>query len=373
MPIELDDILISPSRLNLRGKSSTGKVIPFTKGEVVQGRVIRPVPPSHVLLLFGEEQITARTSVFLQAGQIGLFKVEQVSPQCVLKLVEPRIGDLDRVDGLLTRNTLRESPYKNLIKILAPFMRSGEQSALSKVPNMLVRWWGLLSRISFSSEQVHHGQFLKSFIDGSGMTWEHKLKSFLLSEFQSTNNLDALIEHDLKGLALKTLADGGANKFVSAEAISRFVDSLEQFQLLNVSRLEGQGRLFFTIPVQFHDQFSFGELLIELPQEGAGEEADRDGDKVLRVSLLLQMSCLGPVRADASVFQKGVRVSFWVCEEEIQSFLNYYAGLLKYQLQRHGLSLLEVTFRLEEANILSQASLVGDFVDSEEHQVNLIA
>jgi hypothetical protein len=169
------------------------------------------------------------------------------------------------------------------------------------------------------------------------------------------------------------LADGGANKFVSAEAISRFVDSLEQFQLLNVSRLEGQGRLFFTIPVQFHDQFSFGELLIELPQEGAGEEADRDGDKVLRVSLLLQMSCLGPVRADASVFQKGVRVSFWVCEEEIQSFLNYYAGLLKYQLQRHGLSLLEVTFRLEEANILSQASLVGDFVDSEEHQVNLIA
>ncbi len=372
MLIELDDISISPSRLNLRGESSTGRVTPFAKDEVVQGRVIRPIPPNHALLLFGEEQVTARTSVPLQAGQIGLFKVEQVSPQCVLKLVGPRIGDLDRVDGLLARNTFRESPYKSLIETLAPFMRSGEELAVSKVPNMLVRWWGLLSRISFSAEQVHHGQFLKSFIDGSGMIWEHKLKSFLLSEFQSTNNLDALIEQDLKGLALKTLADGGANKFVSAEAIGRFVDSLEQFQLLNVSKLEGQGRLFFTIPVQFHDQFGFGELLIELPQEGEDGEADRDGDKVLRVSLLLQMSCLGPVRADVSVFQKGVRVGFWVCEEEVQSFLNNYAGLLKYQLERHGFSLLDVTFSLEEANILTKASLVGDFVDSEEHQVNLI-
>lgn len=372
MPIELDDILISPSGLNLRGKSSTGKLIPFTKNEVIEGRVIRPIPPNHALLLFGEEQMTARTSVPLQAGQIGLFKVEQISPQCVLRLVGPRIGGLDMADGLLARNTLRESPYKSLIKILAPFMRSVEESAVSKVPNMLVRWWGLLSRISFPSEQVHHGQFLKSFINGSGMVWEHKLKSFLLPEFQSTNNLDALIEHDLKGLALKSLAGGGTNKFVSAEAISRFVDSLEQFQLLNVSKLEGQGRLFFTIPVHFHDQFGFGELLIELPRKGEDEEADRDGDKVLRVSLLLQMSCLGPVRADISIFQTGVRVGFWVCEEEIKSFLNDYAGLLKYQLERHGFSLLEVTFCLEEANILTQASLVDDFVGSEEHQVNLI-
>jgi hypothetical protein len=372
MLIELDDISISPSRLNLRDKSSTGRVISFAKDEVIQGRVIRPIPPNHALLLFGEEQVTARTSVPLQAGQIGLFKVEQVSPQCVLKLVGPRVGDLDRVDGLLARNTFRESPYKSLIETLAPFMRFGEELAVSKVPNMLVRWWGLLSRISFPCKQLHHGEFLKSFIDGSGMIWEHKLKSFLLSEFQSTNNLDALIGHDLKGLALKSLADGGTNKFVSAEAISRFVDSLEQFQLLNVSRLDGQGKLFFTIPVQFHDQFGFGELLVELPRQGEDEEADSDRDKVLRVSLLLQMSWLGPVRADASVFQKGVRVGFLVCEEEVQSLLNNCADLLKYQLERHGFRLLEVTFRLQEANILTQASLVEDFVDSEEHQINLI-
>ena len=365
-------VLVSPSRLILQGKSRQGKILPFTKDGVVQGRVIRPIPPNHVLLLFGEEQVTARTSVPLRAGQIAFFKIEQVSPQCVLKLVEPRIGDLYGVEGLLTRNALCESPYKSLIKILAPFMRSGDESAMSKVPKMLVRWWGLLSRISFPSEQVHHGQLLKSFIEGSGMIWEHKLRSFLLSEFQSTNNLEALIEQDLKGLALKTLADGVANRFVSPEAISRFVDSLEQFQLLNVSRLEGQGQLFFTIPLQFQDQFGFGEFLIDLPQKGEDEEPDRQGDKVLRVSLLLHMSCLGPVRADVSVLKKAIRVGFSVCEEEIQSLFNNYAGSLKYQLERHGFHLQEVTCRLQEANVLTQTSLVEDFLDSEEHQINLV-
>ena len=366
-------VLLPSSRLILHGKSGQGKILPFTKDEVVQGRVIRLIPPNHALLLFGEEQVTARTSVPLREGRIAFFKVEQVSPQCVLRLVQPRISDLDGVDGLLTRNALCESPYKGLIKILAPFMRSVKGSAVSKVPDMLVRWWGLLSRISFPSEHgVHYGQFLKSFIDGSGMTWEHKLRTFLLSEFQSANNLNDLIGHDLKGLALKSLADGAANKFVSAEAISRFVDSLEQLQLLNVSRLEGQRQLFFTIPLQFQDQFGFGELLIRLPQKGEDQEADREGDKVLRVSLLLQMSCLGPVRADVSVFQKAIRVGFLVCEEEIQSLFNNYAGLLKHQLERHGFHLKEVTCRLQEANVLTQTSLVEDLLDSEEHQINLI-
>lgn len=363
---------INSTRLILQGKSGQGKALPFNKGEVVQGRVIKPISPHHTLLLFGEKQVTARTSVPLQEGQVAFFKVEQVSPQYVLKLIGPRIGDLGGVSGLLTSNALRGSPYESLIKILAPFMQSANESAVSKVPNMLVRLWGLLNRISFPPEQVHHGQFLKSFIDGSGMIWENKLRSFLLSEFQSTNNLKALIEQDLKGLALKILADGVTYKSISAEVINRFIDSLEQFQLFNISRLEGRGELFFTIPLQFHNQFGFGEFLIRLPRQEEDEEAGKDGNKVLRVSLFLQMSRLGPVRADVSVFQRAVRVAFLVSEEEIQSLFNNYTGLLKHQLERHGFYLQEVTCRLQEADVLAQASLVEDLFDSEEHQINLV-
>ena len=364
---------VNPAQLILHAKSQKAKIPPFVEDEVVQGKVIRRIPPNHALLSFGEDQVTARTSVSLREGQIAFFKVAQVSPQCILKLVEARVGNLPGMHEMLARNALRESPYKSLIEILAPFMRSGEQPALSDLPDMLVRWWRLLSRISFPPEQaVRHGQFLKSFIDGSGMIWEHKLRTFLLSKPPFAENLEALIGNDLKGLALKSLVDGSPNKFVSHEAITKFVDSIGQFQLLNVSRLEAEGKLYFTMPLQFHDQFGFGELLIDLAEKGEHDTADREDNRVLKVSLLLQMSRLGPVRADVSVFEKAVRVGFLVSEEGTQSLFNNYNGLLKRQLERHGFHLNEVTCRLQEAKILSQTSLLEDFLDIQDHQINLL-
>jgi hypothetical protein len=367
---KVDHIVVSSLKLDQRGKADSGRILPFNKGEILQGRVLKSISPRHAILLLGDQQVTARTSVPLRAGQMAFFRVEQVGPHCVLRVVEPPVGDVDAVSRLLTRSALRESPYKNLIKLLAPFMRSGEGAAVSKGPNILAQLGEMLGRVSFSSEQVLGGGFLKSFIDGSGMIWEHKLRSLLLSGFKGASNLEALIEQDLKGLALKTLSDGAASKLVPAEVISRFVDSLEQFQLLNASRLEGEGKLFFTFPLELHGEFYFGELLIELPKEGEGEGTDRD--KVLRASLLLQMSRLGPVRADVTVFQKTIRVGFLVCEEEVQSLFDDHKGLLKGQLESHGFRVNEVTCRLQEADVLAQASLVEEILDSEEHQINLI-
>ena len=364
---------VNPAKFILRDKSRQAKILPFTEDEVVRGKVIRRINPNHALLSFGKDQVTARTSVPLHAGQIAFFKVEQISPEFVLKLLEARVGNLPGTQEMLARNALCESPYKSLIEILAPFMHSAEQPALSNLPDMLVRWWRLLSRISFPPEQpVHHGQFLNSFIDGSGMIWEHKLRSFVLSGVPFAENPEALIGNDLKGLALKSLADGSANKFVSHEAITKFVDNIAQYQLLNVSRLEAEGKLYLTMPLQFDDEFGFGELLIDLSEKGEDDTAHRQGNRVLKVSLLLQMACLGPVRADVSVFEKAVRVGFWVSEEGTQSLFNNYTGLLKRQLERHGFHLNEATCRLQEAKILAQTSLLEDLLDIEEHQINLV-
>ena len=44
------------------------------------------------------------------------------------------------------------------------------------------------------------------------MIWEHKIKSLLLSGLQSRSRAAALMGQDLKGLALSSLADGGAMK-----------------------------------------------------------------------------------------------------------------------------------------------------------------
>jgi virulence-associated protein VapD len=85
------------------------------------------------------------------------------------------------------------------------------------------------------------------------------------------------------------------------------------------------------------------------------------------------MSHLGPVRVDASVLEKAIRVRFLVSNEDIQSFFDQYAPGLQQQLERHGFSLQQVTCRLEERASLAATSLVDAIIDSEEHTISLIA
>lgn len=369
---EIDQILISSRKLWLRNKADRGDILPINKDEVVEGRIIKSIPPHHALILIKGKQLVARTLVPLKPGQVAFFKVEQISPQCILKLLEPKHGQQEGVGGLLKKSGFRGSPYKSLIDMLNPLMVSLEESGQPKLPNLLTRMWALLGRISLQPHEVLPPEFLKSFIDGSGMIWEHKLRSLLLSDFQFRNQAEAFIEQDLKGLALKLLADAGADKLFSWQATTRFLDGLEQLQLLNLSGLEEKGKLLFIIPMQWHDRFTFAQLLIDLEGKGGDGAGENDQDRVLKLSLFLEMSRLGPVRVHASVFQKAIIVCFFVCNEQIRSLFEHYTACLKEQLERHGFSLQDFTCRIAEPGALAQTSLVDALLDPEEHYISLV-
>jgi hypothetical protein len=113
-------------------------------------------------------------------------------------------------------------------------------------------------------------------------------------------------------------------------------------------------------------------LLIDLGAERGSTGAENHEDGIFKLSLLLEMSHLGPVRADASVVEKAVRVSFLVCDEDSQALVNHYTPWLQAQLERHGFSLQQVACRLEERDILACTSLLDAVIDSEEHTISLI-
>jgi hypothetical protein len=235
-----------------------------------------------------------------------------------------------------------------------------------------MRIWALLGRISPHPDDVCHPEFLRSFIDGSGMIWEHKLRSLLLSGVQSRSQAEALMGQDLKALALSSLADVGATKLLSADGAGRFLDALEQLQLLNLSGLEEKGKLLFIVPMQSDEGFSFAQLLIDLGRKEGDEASRNEKDKVLRLSLFLDMSRLGPVRVDASIFKKVIRIGFLVCNEESQALVDRSADHLKEYLERHGFSVQQVTCQLEEQNSLADTSLVESLIDPEEHYISLV-
>jgi len=366
-------ISIPSSKLNPANKASPGKILAVHKDEVVEGRIIKPISPRHALILIKGKQLLARTEgVALKPGQLASFKVTETSPQCILKFLEVTSDQEGGIIGLLKGSGFRASPFDFLMALLHPLRVSIEKSAPEIVPHILMRMGTLLGRISLRPHDVAHPEFLKSFIDGSGLMWENKVKTLLLSGLEPRHQTGALIEHDLKGLAFKALADGSTGKLLSTQGMATFLDDMEHHQWLNLFALEEKGKLLFTIPMQWPDKFTFAQLLIDLGAKRGGRGGEHNEDRVFKLSLFLDMSRLGPVRVDASVVEKAIRVSFVVSKKDIQSFLNRHTAGLQQQLERHGFSLQQVTCRLEERASLACTSLVDAIIDSEEHTISLI-
>ncbi|MGD8757484.1 MAG: flagellar hook-length control protein FliK [Deltaproteobacteria bacterium] len=365
-------ISIPSSKLNPANKASPGEILAVHKEEVVEGRIIKPISSRHALILIKGKQLLARTEgVILKPGQLASFKVTETFPQCVLKFLEVTSNQRDGITGLLKGCGFRASPFDCLTALLHPLRVSMEKSASEIVPPILIRMGKLLGRISLRPHDVAQPEFLKSFIDGSGLMWENKLKTLLLSGLESRHQTEALIEHDLKGLAFKSLADGSIGRLLSTQGMTTFLGETEHHQWWNLFALEEKGKLLFIIPMQWPDKFTFAQLLIDLGAK-RGDRGKNHEDRVFKLSLFLDMSHLGPVRVDASVVEQAIRVSFLVSNESIQSFLNQCTPGLQQQLERHGFSLQQVTCRLEERASLAATSLADAIIDSEEHTISLI-
>ncbi len=364
---------IPSSNLNSANKASPAKILSVHKDEVVEGRIIKQICPHRAIILIKGKQLLARTEgVPLKPGQPASFKVAETSPQCILKSLEVTSDQQARITDLLMQSHFRESPHKGLMALLHALRVSGEGSVGERVPHILMRMGALLGRISLRPHDVAHPEFLKSFIDGSGLMWENKLRTLLVSGLESRHQAEAFMENDLKGLALKSLADVKTGKLFFTQAMTTFLDDMEHHQWLNLSALEEKGKLLFFIPMQWPDELTFAQFLIDLGAESGGMGGENDEDRIFKLSLLLDMSHLGPVRVDASVVEKAIRVSFLVSDEDIQSLINQYTPCLQEQLERHGFSLQQVTCRLEERASLARTSLVDAMIDLEEHTISLI-
>lgn len=314
--------------------------------------------------------MVAQTLFPLQKGDVSLLKVEQVVPQKVLRMVSLHRPVGNSPVSLLVTTSGNSSPYKFIGKLLNLFT-SSHISATEKDLNAIVGdLKTLMTKIVLQSSINTDPNFLKALIDGSGLTWEHKLKQLLFSKKPSSHDIHMLLKSDLKGLIMKLLQRWKAVEALSREEIQGFVDFLEQLQLLNHAALEEKRMLFFLFPIQWDELFNFGQLLIRLPQNG--EKDHTKGEDVVRISFLLQMSHLGPLRADMSILDKTISGRFWVANPRVQSFIEKHVAELKTRFLRIGLFVQEFVCTLEEIEVLESASLVEELINREERFLSLV-
>ncbi|MBF0229936.1 MAG: hypothetical protein HQK63_10185 [Desulfamplus sp.] len=192
----------------------------------------------------------------------------------------------------------------------------------------------------------------------------------------------SIVKDDIKGAVLNFIATSGDG---SAEILSlenrelpninvfkEFIQNLESVQLLN-SHLSESGKYIIPFPLLNGEHLSFGQLLIDLG-ENRKENENRDSkeNSLLKVSLFLDMTNLGPIRADFSVLKNNITGGFQVADEEIANFFKLMLPELKERLQIHDYNVHKIECRVVESEKLAEKSIIKELLKSEEHGFNIM-
>ena len=150
----------------------------------------------------------------------------------------------------------------------------------------------------------------------------------------------SVLEHEVKMLLVEFMRDGSTGKNI----LPKLDSVVRQLQLVNREGLEQGAKMYIPLPMQLPDGlFSVAELLLQLPlEEEEHQRGAADRDPGLRATLLLDMSRLGPVRAEFTLKGKALEGMFLVTSPKARGFLEAYLFLLTDALAEKGFSIQQV-------------------------------
>jgi hypothetical protein len=334
-------------------------------------------------------------------------------------------NSLGRISDSALQIFARNQPFEGFTNFAASLFSNLKESSLVQPDKQITDIKNLLMSIALKSEKAEV-DFLPKLLQKSGILMEKKLADMVkkgsdsLPKFESvsqtssysksvlassgeilkdaftepslnkatqqslTNNSTSasIIKDDIKGAVLNFIAtsgDGGSavlslenRELPNINVFKEFIHNLESVQLLN-SHLSESGKYIIPFPLLNGEHLSFGQLLIDLG-ENRKENANRDSkeNSLLKVSLFLDMTNLGPIRADFSVLKNNITGGFQVADEEIANFFKLMLPELKERLQTHDYNVHKIECRVVESEKLAEKSIIKELLKSEEHGLNLM-
>jgi len=340
-------VQIASSRMTVvKEKGQTPALSGLENNRMVQARVLQVLPPDQARLLINGQKISVNTRVPLHAGEEIHLKVQAQKDGYILRLTGPPLsGGTVKPDLLLQF-----------------FSRPDVLSTLFKTDQPLVS--DILEKLALQSSR-RDDTFLPRLMDKGGLLLEKKLAAVLqqqdpasanrvtvsqmqggqvmgqqgqvLSEHQVAKLLDSVMAEDFKGVVLKQALSQGTGTEAKSSGAAGLLQTLESLQLLNTQSGES-GRYILPFPVLADAGFTLGQLLVDV-----GEDTDTAPEKkMVRVSLLLDMSRLGPVRADVSILDKAVTGRFLLENEDTCAFVASMVPVLKKQMADIDFQLLQM-------------------------------
>lgn len=351
----------SPSEISLQKEAHPKSFLTLSKNEVVEGMVLKSFSLSKALLFIKGRRVMARTAVPLAEGRVLSLKVQKTVPVLAFKLLGTKPADLDIASIALILSAVKENLWKSISENIDHYGLSRE--ALS-------RFKELMDDLSLGLFSKSGPDLLRLLIDKSGVNWEAKLREALHNKTIGRDNLAKLVDGDLKGLASKFLGLKGER----AVLLKRLVLTLTHIQILNYLGLKQEGKIFLPVPIQLPDGlFTVGQLLIQFPQKERNEHRKKRARKDLsRITFLLDLSVLGPLRADLTIQGQAIEGRFLLTKKEAKARIEKGIPLLVSRLEERGFSVLSMECHLKDPVIVNE-SLIQEIIPDEGYTLNLIA
>jgi hypothetical protein len=178
------------------------------------------------------------------------------------------------------------------------------------------------------------------------------------------------MEVDLKGMVSKLL--GLQDK--ESVLLHKFVSMIKNTQLLNLTSPDQERKIFLPVPIQLPEGvFTVAQLLIHLPQKKErGSPSKKEEKGLFRISFLLELSRLGPFRADITIRGKEITGKFLFTTEEAKSIFEKNLQVFIDRMEEKGFTIHQMDCKLKDLETVSRP-LLNEIIQEGGGHMSLIA
>lgn len=214
-----------------------------------------------------------------------------------------------------------------------------------------------LGDVSLKSENPQP-DFIRNLVRNSGMSWENKLVDAIGKPDEML--MIASQSDDIKGILLDALSDSSVLPPDVGKTLEAALDSIENLQILNRISVSDGGVFVLPFPVFSDGTFTFGRIFFDF-----SDRQDKESkEKPFRVSVLLDMTALGKIRADLSFMKKSVSGSVIVESESSRQIFAENLPELEQKLVSQGFESASFGVRFSRNHDeLESSSLFSKMVD----------
>lgn len=358
--IEFDNLSYPDIPISILKPKHPGETPGFAENEIVKGKVLKVIDSETAILLINGRSFTARTRISLKAGDILALKVKELLPVPVFRTMGIQYARPEAANISVILSALKENLWKSVFEKINNGGGSVTERAL---------WSQIVEDLPRKLLNEGRPESLLKMIDRSGIFWEAKLKKVSEQNSVDGKQIRQLIDSDLKGL-LSTLISKTEGEDVHA---GRLLSALKNLQILNRLGLEQDQKIFIPLPVQLPDgHFIIIQLLFQFSLKEKEDSEKSAGDrKPLKISVLLELSRLGPIRADFTVKKKRIDGMFRVAGRDTLKLVESAIPAFVKNLEDKGFTIQHIGCLHKEPEIVSQP-LVREIIQAADCNIDMV-